>query len=115
DLEKRVEAGWDVTAELLDGAALLTRWAAGNRHHAPELEQAAARLTEGWRPDHERIAAALDPALLALAYEADPREGDSKYRQLKLAVEPERARFGAWYEFFPRSAGTDPTRSATLA
>ena len=29
-----------------------------------------------------------------------------------VIVERERARFGAWYEMFPRSAGTDPSRSA---
>ena len=29
-------------------------------------------------------------------------------RMLGVIVERERARFGAWYEMFPRSAGTDP-------
>ena len=36
-------------------------------------------------------------------------------RQLQIIVERERAGFGAWYEMFPRSAGTDPNRSATFA
>ena len=36
-------------------------------------------------------------------------------RVLTVIVERERAGFGAWYEMFPRSAGTDPTRSATFA
>jgi starch synthase (maltosyl-transferring) len=35
-------------------------------------------------------------------------------RVLPVMVERERARFGAWYEMFPRSAGTDPSRSATF-
>jgi starch synthase (maltosyl-transferring) len=35
-------------------------------------------------------------------------------RVLEVLVERERARFGAWYEMFPRSAGPDPTRSATF-
>ena len=35
-------------------------------------------------------------------------------RILTVVVEPVRARFGAWYEMFPRSAGTDPSRSATF-
>jgi starch synthase (maltosyl-transferring) len=34
---------------------------------------------------------------------------------LEVVVEPVRARYGAWYEMFPRSAGTDPSRSATFA
>jgi starch synthase (maltosyl-transferring) len=33
---------------------------------------------------------------------------------LQVMVERERARTGAWYEMFPRSAGTDPARSATF-
>src|SRR5262249_52109330 len=48
-----------------------------------------------------------------------PAGGDrataTRYRRvLRVLVERERARFGAWYEMFPRSAGTDPTRSATF-
>jgi len=35
-------------------------------------------------------------------------------RVLRVAVERARARFGAWYEMFPRSEGPDPTRSATF-
>jgi starch synthase (maltosyl-transferring) len=43
------------------------------------------------------------------------RTGATRYsRVLRVAVERERARFGAWYEMFPRSAGTDPSRSATF-
>ncbi|OFV90798.1 MAG: hypothetical protein A3H95_10190 [Acidobacteria bacterium RIFCSPLOWO2_02_FULL_64_15] len=33
---------------------------------------------------------------------------------LRVSVDRERARFGSWYEMFPRSWGPDPTRSATL-
>jgi starch synthase (maltosyl-transferring) len=33
---------------------------------------------------------------------------------LRVWVDRERARFGAWYEMFPRSAGPDPTRSGTF-
>ncbi len=36
-------------------------------------------------------------------------------RVLSVVVERPRARFGAWYEFFPRSAGRDAARSATFA
>jgi len=35
-------------------------------------------------------------------------------RVLEVVVDPPRARFGAWYEMFPRSAGTDPSRGATF-
>ncbi|MFA5975211.1 MAG: maltotransferase domain-containing protein [Elusimicrobiota bacterium] len=48
-----------------------------------------------------------------LAAWVDPGQSTT-YRCLPLVVEPERARFGAWYELFPRSAGPDPSRSATF-
>jgi starch synthase (maltosyl-transferring) len=39
----------------------------------------------------------------------------TRYRRvLHVTIERARARFGAWYEMFPRSAGTDPTRGATF-
>ncbi len=45
----------------------------------------------------------------------DPREAAVTYdRTLAVVVERTRARAGAWYEMFPRSAGPDPARSATL-
>src|SRR5262245_23713644 len=45
---------------------------------------------------------------------ADRAKGTRYSRVLRIAVERERARFGAWYEMFPRSAGPDPARSATF-
>jgi starch synthase (maltosyl-transferring) len=43
------------------------------------------------------------------------RSAATRYgRVLTVIAERERARFGAWYEMFPRSAGTDPSRSATF-
>ncbi len=41
-------------------------------------------------------------------------QGTRFERVLPVRVERERARFGAWYEMFPRSAGADPSRSATF-
>ena len=44
-----------------------------------------------------------------------PRRGPSIARELEVIVDRPAARFAAWYEMFPRSAGTDPTRSATFS
>jgi starch synthase (maltosyl-transferring) len=35
-------------------------------------------------------------------------------RTLRVTVDPVRARFGAWYEMFPRSCTTDPAQSGTF-
>jgi len=52
--------------------------------------------------------------LRLLAPGADRAKGTRYGRVLRVVAERERARFGAWYEMFPRSAGTDPARSATF-
>jgi starch synthase (maltosyl-transferring) len=82
---------------------------------------------EGWIDRAETIrqaiakktAAGQDTAtdveeLRLLDRDADREKGSRYGRTLRVVVERERARFGAWYEMFPRSAGTDPTRSATF-
>jgi starch synthase (maltosyl-transferring) len=52
----------------------------------------------------------------ALLPEDSGRSTATRYqRVLTVIAERERARAGAWYEMFPRSAGTDPERSATFA
>ena len=50
----------------------------------------------------------------AMATRADRSRATRYERVLEVMVEPVRARYGAWYEMFPRSAGTDPSRSATF-
>jgi starch synthase (maltosyl-transferring) len=59
--------------------------------------------------------ALVDREELAIASTGADRQQASRFgRVLRVAVDRERARFGAWYEMFPRSAGTDPSRSATF-
>ncbi len=129
DLEKRVAAGQEVAVELEIGAGLLR--AAGERAGARgraadarvlgglaaslEREGAArpartrARSARGAapaeRPADPRIALALDPETVALAARYADRAAATRYaRELEVVVDPERARFAAWYEMFPRSA-----------
>jgi len=129
ELSKKFGAGQDVASELLEGAMLIRRTAeaikpatgrgrkkadaAGDDARAWLLEQ--AELLVGGEELSVRVAAALDAGLSERMREHDPRAGLVSYdRVLEVTVEPERARFGAWYEMFPRSAGPDPTRSATF-
>jgi starch synthase (maltosyl-transferring) len=117
ELSKKVAAGQDVSSELLEGAALITEM---QSVHAVEglpgiLQASAATLGDATAPADVRIAAALSDALQrAMATHPDRRRGTRFEPVLNVIVERVRARFGAWYEMFPRSAGTDPTRSATF-
>ena len=121
ELSKKFGAGLDVASELLEGAAYVHHAAArpagthpeGEREHLTDI---AAQLENGATPQGERVAVALTERLrAAMAQLADRSKATRFDRVLEVTVERERARFGAWYEMFPRSAGTDPTRSATFA
>jgi starch synthase (maltosyl-transferring) len=66
------------------------------------------KIAAGQDVSSERIEGTLIPA------DAGRSRATRYDRVLPVMVERERARFGAWYEMFPRSAGTDPSRSATF-
>ena len=85
ELERKHIAGQtDLASELSEGAALLGR---------PATTAVGPGLTL-----EEALDAALAPKL--------PRESETALpRPLDLAVDPELARVGAWYELFPRSWG----------
>jgi starch synthase (maltosyl-transferring) len=104
ELSKKVAAGQDVASELLEGSVL-----------AAAVPQTASILGDATIDQGQRVAAALDAELEArLRQDADRSRATRYDRVLQVRVERERARTGAWYEMFPRSAGTDPTRSATF-
>jgi len=74
-----------------------------------------ADLLAGTLPEADRMAIALSPRLAAAMAQYADRHGAATWDRIAaVQVERERARCGAWYEMFPRSAGTDPTRSATF-
>ncbi len=99
---RRVEGGVpkpELDTELLDGAALLRRTAEhADKTGAKRLTAYADRFEKG---DAD---AALEDAVVQLARKHDPAEGAVESDWLGVRVDPELARFGAWYEFFPRSA-----------
>jgi starch synthase (maltosyl-transferring) len=86
-----------------DDAALLRAAAQRLRQLAQQADLEALRL------------AALDEALAAAALRrADRALAVVHPVQMPLVVDRERARFSAWYEFFPRSAAREPGRHGTF-
>ncbi len=73
-----------------------------------------------WRDGLEKkLAAGQDVTNERLEEKTLPKDGGRSLgtrfpRELRVIVERARARVGAWYEMFPRSAGADPSRSATF-
>ena len=102
DLEKRVAAGQDVTSELLEGVALVQAAASRARGaDAEALRQFATRLAAA---PATAVAAARAPALASLMEaHIDRRQATWAEREYEIVADRERARFAAWYEFFPRS------------
>ncbi len=111
---KKVAAHQDVGPDLLEGAELVrdaARRASGG--DADWLRQQADTLAHSSDND-ARVQLALDAALeMVVARYPDRAPGVTYDRKLTVLVERERARFGAWYELFPRSTG-DAGRHGTF-
>jgi starch synthase (maltosyl-transferring) len=104
-LAKRVEAGQDITLELQVAAGMVEAAAArAGDPDAARLLAYAASLRKG------QGSSALGKELGELMGKYPDRSEATTYsRELSILVDPERARFGAWYELFPRSAGAPGT------
>ena len=116
-LARKVEAGVPYGTELAEGRQLLEgalrRASARGSAAAADTRRLRAALTMLGRARSEatRAAALSDEAVLAAARRHPDRSAATRYdRELPLMVDRERARFGAWYELFPRSQGRDPGR-----
>ncbi|MGB6193957.1 MAG: maltotransferase domain-containing protein, partial [Terracidiphilus sp.] len=116
DLLKRIAAESDTLVDYQIGADLIAA-AAGRAtgSDAQLLGERAATLRAGGKPaDLHR--SAIDPALHALVLRyPDKRFVTESERELYILVDPVRARFSSWYEFFPRSTAEQPGRHGTFA
>ena len=119
DLRVKFEAGQDVSLELLEGELLVREaasradqvgtgsadatWLAARADELADTSAAAGRVAIGTAED-----------LAAMMHTYADRRAATVSSTYPVWVDRERARTGAWYEMFPRSAGPDPTRSATF-
>ncbi|CAM5741133.1 Alpha-1,4-glucan:maltose-1-phosphate maltosyltransferase OS=Streptomyces alboniger OX=132473 GN=glgE PE=3 SV=1 [Streptomyces alboniger] len=104
----KVPAGIDTGLVLEEGAELHERAAAGVPRGPGQVALLAAAevLRDDSLPVATRLAAALTPEVDAVLARYPLRELVTASDTLPLLVERERALYGAWYEFFPRSEGT---------
>ncbi len=136
-VELKIEAGVDVTVDLQIGAQLVSAALAeadGDTAEAlrallEQLEAGDVRVIsrrpphvedgiDGHVPDLDDVApdAHGPDALDELFWRGGLREPHAELaRAVDVEVDPERARFSAWYEFFPRSTIAPKTGHATLA
>ena len=126
-LVAKADAGQDVASELLEGAELIQQ-SVGRTLSGSPGEPGKARPTDedlrllgiadmlrGTSPQVARVWTARDPSLRTLMDARPDRAASTTYeRTLRCRVDSPRARFGAWYEMFPRSVTPDPSRSGTF-
>jgi starch synthase (maltosyl-transferring) len=107
DLAKRVEVGQDVASELAEGVALVR--AAARRARAGDQRDALAayaRRIEQTPTQAEAVEIARDVRLAHfMDAHLDRGAATRAGREFEVVADRERARFAAWYEFFPRSSG----------
>jgi starch synthase (maltosyl-transferring) len=130
-LAKKVEAGVEVSSELLEGAEIVAAAAARADTDGANLDgrwlAVQARALRGERagsppPAAERAARSderLEIALSAALAETMDRYPDRSRasrlgRVVEIRVERARGRTGSWYEFFPRATAAEPGRHGTL-
>ncbi|MFD5266528.1 maltotransferase domain-containing protein [Streptomyces sp. NPDC058335] len=106
--EIKIPADIDTGLVLEEGGHLYER-AAARVPRGPAravVREAARRLLDDALPVAERYAAALAPEVDEVLTRHPFREFVSASAAMPLLVERERALYGSWYEFFPRSEGT---------
>jgi starch synthase (maltosyl-transferring) len=115
EVVKKHEAGERIESELLEGRTLVEETA------KQTIGRDRERLLEtlnGWAvdaPAAAQLAIALHADLKALVEQHQERRAWTLYdHELEVVADRERARYGAWYELFPRSQGRTPGRSATF-
>jgi starch synthase (maltosyl-transferring) len=113
DFAKRTEAGQDLTVDLLIGADLIEK---GQERATTIQKKRLATYAEGLRKcEADAAQQALSVELARLMSTSGERRFITTYeKSLRIVVDRERARFGAWYELFPRSTASEHGRHGTF-
>ncbi|MDM4764339.1 alpha-1,4-glucan--maltose-1-phosphate maltosyltransferase [Galbitalea sp. SE-J8] len=109
--EVKIPAGLDVELTFAMGAELLERSARGGRSRV--LTDAAAALRDDSRMSSARLQVADDPRVLQALAKRPARSLVTESESVGIRVERQRAGYGAWYEFFPRSEGAKQRRDGS--
>ena len=110
DARIKISIDDDTENILTEGALLLRKWAAAKDSWLSTTEKkilttAANGLTNTTKTPAQRLSAADNTTLHALAATKPLREHLSRSQPLLLKVERPHSTFTAWYQFFPRSEG----------
>jgi starch synthase (maltosyl-transferring) len=121
DLRIKEAAGKDIALELAVGAAELAalrdRATTRDRSRLSDALRYLAEPAPGGEDDEVRVGfeALTDESVVAAARRCIDPAVAARSATYSVVVERPRARFGAWYELFPRSAGPRPGAHGTFA
>jgi starch synthase (maltosyl-transferring) len=104
----KIPAGIDVELMFTEGALLLGRVADALPKRSSErqvVEDAVTAMRDTTRPEQARYSAAVSPEVDAVLAEHPLRDLVTTEGPYPVFVDRQRALYGSWYEFFPRSEG----------
>lgn len=115
DLKKRVDAGQDVAVELLVGAGFIEEVQGRAPKAAARKLGEWAKILRGEGALGEKLEAAHHPELTRLLGRYPDKRFITLYdKNLTIVVDPVKARYGTWYEMFPRSCSGVPGLHGTF-
>ena len=115
DLAKRHAVRADLASELHEGLALIRAAAArASGEDARALTESARRIERAPGQDVAAAVAGEEPLARLMKRHLDRTDATRCEREFAVIADRERARFAAWYEFFPRSSGTLKDAEAQL-
>jgi starch synthase (maltosyl-transferring) len=117
DFSKKLEAGQDISVDLLTGMQLIQ--SAAERASGDDAKRLAVHAGELSRLRKRNLNQAAqmfsNAELTALMISHADRSQAAIYgKELGVVVDRERARFSTWYELFPRSCGAEAERHGTF-
>jgi len=112
---KKAATDLDVAADFMEGIGLLGSVRQRATGHDRNLIADHLSLLRALNIPREAVAILSTPELGAAVDRNEERTGAVEYEYTcTIVADRRRARFGAWYEMFPRSQGTNPGHHATL-
>jgi starch synthase (maltosyl-transferring) len=114
-IEKKSAAGINIFLELKEGKILVQEAALRAKGRDAELLKDKALNLDQQNQMNENIPFTVDEELTSLMALYPDKQCKTDYeRCLRIRVERSRARFGAWYEMFPRSCSKEQGRHGTF-
>ncbi len=115
EITKKHDAGLDVCLELREGTLLLQDVLTRAETEDGMTVSSAIRRSSEAETQAGALLCLLEPAVIEVAHRYRSRAAAVEFQPYRsVMVDRVRARFAAWYEMFPRSAGTEAGKSATF-